>query len=135
MAAYVLDTFALVAFFRAEDGADEIEKLLVDASQGKHQLYLCSYNAGEIYYAIWRKNGKAMADVCRRNILQFHVTIIEADLQLTFEAAAIKATHRLSYADAHAAALALHLDATLVTGDKEFNNLKDIKGFRVKQLL
>ena len=135
MAAWVLDTYALVAFFREEEGADEIEKLLIDALRGRHQLYLCSYNAGEIYYAIWRKDGKTMADACRRKLLQFHITIVEADLQLTFEAATIKATHKLSYADAHAAALALHLNATIITGDKEFNSLKDIKGFKVKQIL
>lgn len=135
MAAYVLDTFALVAFFRAERGAEEVEKILVDALSGRHRLYLCSYNAGEIYYAIWRKNGKAMADACRIKLLQFQITIIEADLQLTFEAAAIKALYKLSYADAHAAALALHLNATVLTGDKEFNNLKSIKGFKVKQMV
>lgn len=135
MAAYVLDTYAMVAFFRVEKGADEVEKLLVDTLTGKHQLYLCSYNAGEIYYAIWRKNGKPVADACRIKMLQFPIIIIEADLQLTFEAAAIKATHKLSYADAHAAALALHLNATAVTGDKEFDNLKRIKGFKVKQIV
>jgi predicted nucleic acid-binding protein len=96
---------------------------------------LCSYNAGEIYYAIWRKNGKAMADACRKKLLQFQITIVEADLQMTFEAATIKATHRLSYADAHAAALALHLNATVLTGDNEFNNLKDVKGFMVKLIV
>ena len=134
MAAFVLDTFALVAFFRAEKGADEIENLLVNALQGRHQLYLCSYNAGEIYYCIWRKNGREMANTCRIKLLQFQITIVEADLQLTFEAAAIKATHKLSYADAHAA-LALHLNAALLTGDKEFNNLKDIKGFKVRLIV
>jgi ribonuclease VapC len=133
--AFVLDTFALVAFFRDEKGADEIEKVLIDTLQGKHELYLCSYNAGEIYYALWRKDGKAFADACRKKLIQFQITIIEADLQLTFEAATLKATHKLSYADAHAAALALHLNATILTGDKEFNNLKDIKGFKVKQIV
>lgn len=135
MAAFVLDTFALVAFFRAEKGADEIEKFLVDALNGKHQLYLCSYNAGEIYYSIWRKDGKTIADACRRKLLQFQITIVEADLQLTFEAATLKATRKLSYADAHTAALALHLNATILTGDKEFNNLRDIKAFKVKQIV
>ncbi len=135
MAAFVLDSFALVAFFRAEKGADEVEKLLIDALNGKHQLYLCSYNAGEIYYSIWRKDGKAMADASRRKLLQFNITIVEADLQLTFEAATLKATRKLSYADAHAAALALHLNATVLTGDKEFDNLKDIKGFKVKHIV
>ncbi|MEP7255943.1 MAG: type II toxin-antitoxin system VapC family toxin [Ferruginibacter sp.] len=135
MAAFVLDSFALIAFFRAEKGADEIEKLLQDALNGKHELYLCSYNAGEIYYATWRKDGKPLADNCRIKLLQFPVTIVEADLQLTFEAAAIKATRKLSYADAHAAALALHLNAAVITGDKEFENLKDIKGFKVKYIV
>ena len=135
MGAFVLDTFALVAFFRAEKGADEIEKFLVDALNGRHQLYLCSYNAGEIYYSIWRKDGKTMADACRTRLLQFQITIVEADLQLTFEAATLKATRKLSYADSHAAALALHLNATILTGDKEFNNLRDIKGFKVKQVV
>ena len=135
MAAFVLDTFALVAFFRAEKGADVIEKLLIDALTGSHQLYLCSYNAGEIYYAIWRKDGKEMADACRRKLLQFQITIVEANLQLTFEAATLKATRKLSYADTHAAALALHLNATILTVDKEFNNLKDIKGFKIKMIV
>jgi len=130
----VLDTFVLVAFFRNEKGADDVEKILLDALNGKQQLYMCSYNAGEVYYSIWRKNGKIIADECLKKLLQFEITIIEPDLQLTFEAATIKATHKLSFADAHAAALALHLNAALITGDKEFNNLKDIKEFRVKYL-
>ena len=134
MAVMVLDTFAMVAFFRNEDGAGEVEKILIDALNKRHQLYLCSYNAGEIYYSTWRKNGKAMADASRIKLLQLDITIVEADLQLTFEAAAIKATHKLSYADAHAAALALHLNATLITGDKEFEDLRDIKGFKVNYI-
>ena len=134
MGSLVLDTFAIVAFFRNEKGADEVEKLLLDAINNKLQLHMCSYNAGEVYYSIWRKNGKAIADECLKKLLQFEITIIEPDLQLTFEAATIKATHKLSFADAHAAALALHLNAILITGDKEFENLKDIKKFRVKYL-
>ena len=134
MVGFVLDTFAIVAFFRNEKGADEVEKFLLDAINSKLQLYMCSYNAGEVYYSIWRKNGKAIADECLKKLLQFEITIIEPDLQLTFEAATIKATHKISFADAHAAALALHLNAILITGDKEFENLKDIKKFRVKYL-
>lgn len=134
METFVLDTFAIVAFFRNEKGAGEVEKLLLDALNGNRKLFMCSYNTGEVYYSIWRKNGKAIADECLKKLLQFEITIIEPDLQLTFEAATIKATHKLSFADAHAAALALHLNAALITGDKEFDNLKDIKEFRVKYL-
>jgi predicted nucleic acid-binding protein len=66
--------------------------------------------------------------------LQLHITIVEADSQLSFDAAAIQATHQLSYADALAAALALHLNATVISGDKEFGSLKDVKGFNGKQI-
>lgn len=75
MAAFVLDTFALVAFFRGEKGADEMEKLLITSLSGIHQLYLCSYNAGEVYYSIWKKDGKAIADTCRVKLLQFQIII------------------------------------------------------------
>lgn len=134
MESFVLDSFALVAFFRNEKGAGQIEKLLIEALNKKVKLFICSFNAGEIYYSIWRKDGKTMAETCLQKMLQFEITIIEPDLQLTFEAATIKATHKLSYADAHAAALSLHLNAPLVTGDKEFKNLKDIREFKVNFL-
>lgn len=78
----------------------------------------------------WKRISRQMPE----KLLQFDITIIEPDLQLTLEAATIKATHKLSFADAHAAALALHLNATLITGDKEFENLEDIKKFKVKYL-
>ena len=89
METFVLDTFAIVAFFRNENGANDVEKHLLDALNGKCQLYMCSYNAGEVYYSLWRKNGKAIADECLKKLLQFDITIIEPDLQGTFEAATI----------------------------------------------
>ncbi|HEV8079568.1 MAG TPA: hypothetical protein VGP43_02570 [Chitinophagaceae bacterium] len=49
-------------------------------------------------------------------------------IDLTFTAATLKATHKLSYADA----LALHINGTLVINDKEFANRKDIKGCKFK---
>ena len=39
-------------------------------------------------------------------------------------AAHIKAAHLVAYADAFAAALALELDSTLLTGDPEFHSLE-----------
>jgi len=50
------------------------------------------------------------------------------------DAAAIKAKHSLSYADAFAAALAISKKAVLLTGDKEFESLIGETGFKVKYL-
>ncbi|HEV8185304.1 MAG TPA: PIN domain-containing protein, partial [Chthoniobacterales bacterium] len=53
---------------------------------------------------------------------------VEADLHLVRQAAIYKATHKLSYADAFAGALAKIRKAELVTGDMEFKGLaKEIK--------
>ncbi len=68
-------------------------------------------------------------------MIDLHLFITEPTIELTFAAATLKATHKLSYADAHAAALALDLHATLLTGDKEFDNLKEIPKFKVKQII
>ncbi|MGB9890127.1 MAG: PIN domain-containing protein [Anaerolineae bacterium] len=48
------------------------------------------------------------------------------DRDLTFAAAHVKAYHSISYADAFAAALARKHDATLVTGDPEFQKVEGL---------
>ena len=50
---------------------------------------------------------------------------------LLIRAASIKATHRLSLADAWIAATALELDATLVHKDPEFEKLLELKEERL----
>ena len=53
---------------------------------------------------------------------------VENDLMLVRQAALYKATKKLSYADAFAAALTKLRNAELVTGDKEFREVEnDIK--------
>jgi predicted nucleic acid-binding protein len=56
------------------------------------------------------------------------IELVEADLQLARQAAIYKATNKMSYADAFAAALAKIKNAELATGDPEFKPLeKEIK--------
>ena len=135
MTALVVDSFAFLAYYRDETGADEILQLIHDAVDEKVKLYAATYNLGEVYYMSWRKHSKTHADKIWEELMQLPLIIIEPDIQMTFEAATLKATNKLSYADAHAAALALHLKATLVTGDREFDSLKKINGFKIKYYL
>ena len=54
--------------------------------------------------------------------------LVDADLQLSRQAAIYKATHKMAYADCFAAALAKSKNAELVTADTEFKPLeKEIK--------
>jgi ribonuclease VapC len=61
-------------------------------------------------------------------IQSFPVAVIDADRELTREAARLKASKRLAYADCFAAALARLKNAELYTGDPEFKAVeKEVK--------
>ncbi len=119
-----------MALFNDEPAADAVEILLQKASSGTHQLLLCVVNWGEIYYSVMRGASQEMAEQKVKEIAAVPIQLVpvEADLQLVRQAAIYKATHKLSYADAFAGALAKLRKAELVTGDQEFKTLtKEIK--------
>lgn len=134
MAHFVLDSYALLAFFRNEKGSEKVEQLLNEAAVDKHELYLTCINAGEVYYMSSRKDGTAKAEFAWKAMLQFPIHIIDADLEFTLTAAKLKAKYSISYADAFAAALTIKRKATLITGDDEFDALSGESGFKVKYL-
>jgi predicted nucleic acid-binding protein len=128
MAAKVLDSWALLAFFKGEDTADDVETLINKATAEKVRLYLCAVNWGEIYYGMWRAGGKNAAEDVAADLSRMPIELVDADLHLAKQAAVYKATNKMSYADAFAAALAKIKNADLVTGDAEFKPLeKEIK--------
>jgi predicted nucleic acid-binding protein len=124
----VLDSYALLAFFQDEPGADLVEKILIDAEYGHAEVYLCVINWGEIYYTIKRRLGDRIAEEKIEEIEHMAINIVSADKILTGKAAKIKANFSMSYADSFAAALSQMKDAELITGDKEFKSVeKEIK--------
>ena len=120
MAAKVLDSWALLAFFKGEPAGESVEELLHKASADRARLLLCVVNWGEVYYGMWRAGGEAAARSVADDLSHLPVELVAADLPLTKQAAIFKATHKISYADAFAAALAKAKKAELVTGDPEF---------------
>jgi predicted nucleic acid-binding protein len=131
MATMVLDAHALMVLFNDEPGAEEIEKILIKAESGSPQLLMSVVNWGEIYYSILRGASQEMADAKAHEIagMQIELVPVDADdLELVRQAAAFKATRKMSYADCFAAALAKIKNAGLVTGDREFKQLaRDVK--------
>ncbi len=127
----VLDAHALMVLFNDEPGAEEIEKILIKAESGSPQLLMSVVNWGEIYYSILRGASQEMADAKAHEIagMQIELVPVDADdLELVRQAAAFKATRKMSYADCFAAALAKIKNAELVTGDREFKQLaRDVK--------
>ena len=122
MATKVLDSWTLLAFFEDEPAADEVEKLLAKADQGKHKLLLCVVNWGEVYYNIMRRVSREAAEQKARElaIMPIELVPVVTDLHLVRQAALYKASGQLAYADAFAAALARLRNAELITGDPDF---------------
>lgn len=127
----VFDSYALIALFRKEDGFEFVRDVLIKLSGGELKGSISVINVGEIYYMVSRKSNVKKAELAISALLQFPIEIIDAGFDLTLEAAKLKSRYKLSYADAFAAAISISRKATLITGDKEFNNLKAEKGFLV----
>ncbi len=124
MATKILDSWALLAFFKDEPAAPAVEELIHKASAEKIRLLLSVVNWGEIYYGMWRAGGKEAADSAAGDLSRLPMELVDADLHLAKQAAIYKATNKMSYADAFAAALAKIKNAELVTGDPEFKALE-----------
>src|SRR5882724_1065547 len=55
----VLDSFALIAYFRDEPGAELMETLLVIAGKKDSPLHMTDVNYAEVKYSIVKKDGAA----------------------------------------------------------------------------
>ncbi|NJE01705.1 type II toxin-antitoxin system VapC family toxin [Thermococcus sp. JdF3] len=120
----VLDSYTLLAYLLHEDGAERVRELLEKAEQGDAEVYMNVVNLGEIYYTIARRKGVDVADFIVANLKRLPILFVNVDERLSLIAGRIKAFHKLSYADAFAAATAIDLDAVLLTGDEEFRSLE-----------
>ncbi len=127
----IFDSYALIALFRGEEGCEYVRDILVKVSKNELSAYMSVINVGEIYYMISRKSNSKNADQAIQAVLQFPITIINADMDITLQAAALKSRFKLPYADAFAAAITIEKKATLITGDLEFENLEKEKNFKI----
>ena len=123
MAAKILDSYALMAFFEDEPGADVVRELILKAEENKVNLLISVVNLGEVWYSIARTNSPEVADQYIGEINGMAIEIVDVDWTLTRQAASLKVNGNISYADCFAAALAKSKKAELVTGDKEFKPL------------
>jgi ribonuclease VapC len=103
-------------------------ELFEKAVESSKPLLMCIVNWGEVYYQVARRFGDPKAQEIEQLIQTLPITLVEADKELTREAARIKTTKRMAYADCFAVALARLKKAELYTGDLEFKAVeKDIK--------
>lgn len=123
---YVLDSFAVLAFLEQEPGASMVRSILEYGQQHKDRVWLSLINLGECLYIIEREQGLTAAIRTIAALRQLPIAEAEATRDRIFDAAHIKAKHRVSFADAFAIALAMEKKATLVTGDPEFKQVESL---------
>ena len=125
MKRYVLDSYAMIAYFEDEPGADRVAQILKQLIQGKAKGYMSVVNWGEVYYNTMREEGVAEAEKVILQLDKFPIQVVEVNRDFAYEAAKLKGKYRIAYVDCFAAALSLKLNASLVTGDSEFKKLKE----------
>jgi predicted nucleic acid-binding protein len=127
-AAQVLDSHALLAYFRQEPGGERVKEMLHKAATADRPLHMTEVNYAEVNYMIRRKEGDDAWGETTRILETLPIEYHPVTRALADQAAMYKAGHKLSLADAFAAALAKEKKAELVTGDPEFKALeKEIK--------
>ena len=124
---FVLDSFAALAYFHAEDGGERVLELLNDAREGKVGLAMSLINVGEIIYITRRNLGRKQAESMLKDLRDLPITFYEASEERILAAAWIKSNHPISYADSFAVQLTQELKAILVTGDPEFEGVKNLE--------
>ncbi len=125
MKKYVMDSFAMIAFFEDEPGAGIVAQVLGLLMHRKAIGYMSVINWGEIYYNTLREQGFETAEKVIQKLNQYPIELVDADKASTYEAAKLKGRYKIAYADCFAAALSKRLNAVIVTGDPEFKKLEE----------
>lgn len=118
-----MDSYAMIAFFENEFGAEKVALILKSLLARKAKAYMSVINWGEIYYNTMREQGIEIAEKVIEQLKQYPIELVDVDQKLTYEAAKLKGRHKIAYADCFAVALAQRLSAEVVTGDPEFKKL------------
>jgi predicted nucleic acid-binding protein len=113
-----LDACALIAFLNDETGADLVESLLIDAGKGNVNIYMNKLNLLEVYYGDYRADGKETADTMLEFVRNLPITIISEITDSVFEEAGrLKATYKISLADAIVLAETFVCGGAILTAD------------------
>jgi len=124
----VFDSWAIIAYFEDEPAGKKIEEIIIDANEREIPMWMSVVNAGEVWYIVARQTSSSEADSTIAELRSLGIQFDNSEWKSTRQAALFKSKHKMSYADAFAAALSMQKNAHLVTGDNEFKHVeKEIK--------
>jgi len=121
----IYGSFALLKLFQQEQGYRKVARLLEEDRKSETQPLIQIINFGEIIYRAKKDFGQDAKLRVIRTVIQLGLRIISASDDL-YEAAELKGSYAISYADAFLLATALREDAVIVTGDPEFEKVESL---------
>ncbi len=109
------DSGAVVALFKAEDGAPVVRQLLIDH---KGEMFIHAVNLLEIHYNFRRERDAAYADDILVQIEDMGIEIRnDLDIEFLRDASFLKVKHQMSLGDTFGIALARRLNCEFVSTD------------------
>jgi uncharacterized protein len=128
MSVYVLDTSALLTYIENEDGVAEVNRVLLEALDNRHTLYMSVISGIEVFYITYQEQGAILAQE-RLQLLQ-DLPIIQEPVRRddVTGIGMLKANHAMSFADCCIAGLAKQKSA--IHKDPEFEQIVTVHGPR-----
>jgi ribonuclease VapC len=121
MPAFCLDTSAILTLRDDENGADRVAMLL----EGPDPCFACFIRRMEVLYRVWNDEGEMSGRLAYEQLQSLPIQWVDQTEALLLESSRIKASHRLSVADAWIAAAALLSRATLLHKDREYEAITE----------
>jgi predicted nucleic acid-binding protein len=125
MKATVIDSYAMISYLQQQEGYEAVSSVFEECIAKDREAFMCIVNWGEVVYQALRRGGETRAKLAEDAMRAIPIQLIEANKELTLQAAHFKAFNKMSFADCFAAALAMKKKCELLTGDKEFKQVED----------
>jgi ribonuclease VapC len=114
----VLDSFALLSVFLQEPAGPRVVELL--ETSGDERVAMPVVNLGEVLYRLQIVGSSITTAQALQRVHAWPIVLRDIDEELALAAAEVKAERRMGYLDCFVVALAQRLDATILTGDPDF---------------
>jgi predicted nucleic acid-binding protein len=116
----LLDSWAWIEYWRGSKHADKAASYIESAEEA----LISSINLAEIYVWILRQYGQKQADA-KKSVIARRCFVVNLDPSIAVEAAKIKHYRRMALADSIVLATAIKFSAKVVTGDADFEDLRE----------
>ena len=126
----LLDSYAILALLNDESGAEAVADLLRRAIAQGEAVLVNELNVGEVYSIVAKHRSIDDAERVLHYLDTLPLEIVSNEYEHVLDAAHVKASYPLSYADAFAVATAVRLHATVITGDAEFASVEELVEIR-----